>query len=99
MPDDERLVQDDEAADERPLRDQRVPWNAGFEALRGDDDPAVGMAQGDGDRVAAAHQDALDEGLAAVGEAGHRGVYRPDRIGPGPGITTAGPSTPAIGSS
>ena len=28
------------------------------------------MAEGDGDRVAAAHEDALDEGLAAVGVAG-----------------------------
>ena len=66
--DDERLVQDDEAADERPLRPARAV-EARVEALGGVDDVAVRMAQGDGDRVAAAHQDALDQGLAAVGEA------------------------------
>ena len=35
------------------------------------DDLAVGVAQGDADRVAAAHQHAFDQGLAAVGEVGH----------------------------
>ena len=39
-------------------------------SVRGDD-RAVGMAHGDADRVAAAHQDALHEGLAAVSEARH----------------------------
>ena len=70
--DDERLVQDDEAADERHLRPARAV-EAGVEAFRGVHDVAVGMAQGDRDRVATAHQDALDEGLAAVGVAGHAG--------------------------
>ena len=55
---------------ERPLRPAR-PVEAGVEAFGGVDDPAVGMAQGDRDRVATAHQDALDEGLAAVGVGGH----------------------------
>ena len=70
--DDERLVQDDEAADERPLRPARAV-EAGVEALGGEDDVAVRVAQRDRDRVATAHQDALDEGLAAVGVGGHRG--------------------------
>ena len=57
--------------------DQRVPWKPGVEALGREDDPAVRVAQGDRDRVATAHQDALDEGLAAVGVGGHaRQVYR-----------------------
>ena len=51
--------------------DQRLAVEAGVEALGGPDDAAVGVAQGDRDRVAAAHEDALDERLAAVGEAGH----------------------------
>ena len=46
---------------------------AGVEALRGVEDPAVGVAEGDGDRVAAAHQDAFDQRLAAVGVARHGG--------------------------
>ena len=57
---------------ERPLRPAR-PVEAGVEPLRGAHDVAVGMAQGDRDRVAAAHQDALDQGLAAVGVGGHVG--------------------------
>ena len=70
----------------RPRRNgsfaQREPWKPRVEALGGVDDPAVGMAKGDRDRVAAAHQDALDQGLAAVRVARHcREVYRlaPDR--------------------
>ena len=67
---DEGLVQDDQAADERHLRPARAV-EARVEALGREDDLAVRVAQGDGDRVTTAHQDALDEGLAAVGEAGH----------------------------
>ena len=67
--DDEGLVQDDEAADERPLG-VALAVDAAVEALGGGDDPAVGVAQRDGDRVAAAHEDALHEGLAAVGVVG-----------------------------
>ena len=73
--DDERLVQDDETADERrtstsgcrgsPNRAARWPRRCG----RRD-------GGGHRDRVAAAHEDTLDQGLAAVGEAGHGAVYR-----------------------
>ena len=68
--DDERLVQHDEAADERPARDA-VAVEAGVEPLGREDDAAVGVAERDGDGVATAHHDALDERLAAVVEAGH----------------------------
>ena len=44
---------------------------AGVEALGREHDAAVGMAERDGDRVAATHQDAFDQGLAAVVVAGH----------------------------
>ena len=55
----------------------------GVEALGGVDDPAVGVPQGDGDRVAAAHQDALDQSLAAVvSNEALREVYRVDSIAP-----------------
>ena len=57
--------------------DQRRAVEAGVEALGRADDLAVGVAEGDGDRVATAHQDALDERLAAVGVAwACRQVYR-----------------------
>ena len=65
-PDDERLVEDDQAAHQRPLRPAGAV-EARVEALGGVHDLAVRMAQGHGDRVATAHQDALDERLAAVG--------------------------------
>ena len=68
--DDQRLVQDDEPAQERQLRIAGAV-DARIEPLGRVHDPAVRMAQGDGDRVAAAHQHTLDQGLAAVGEAGH----------------------------
>ena len=68
--DDERLVEHDEAAHERPAR-HAVAVEAGVEPLGGEDDAAVGVAERDGDGVAAAHHDALDERLAAVVEAGH----------------------------
>ena len=42
-----------------------------IEALVLVDDPAVGVAEGDRDGVAAAHHDAFDERLAAIVEAGH----------------------------
>ena len=48
----------------------RVRVQAGIEPLGGGDDAAVGMAQGDRDRVATAHEHAFHEGLAAVGERG-----------------------------
>ena len=41
------------------------------EPFRGPHDAAVGMAERDRDRIATAHEDALDEGLAAVGIRGH----------------------------
>ncbi len=53
--------------------DQRRAVEARVEPLGREDDPAVGVAEGDGDRVATAHEDALDEGLAAVGVPGHGG--------------------------
>ena len=57
--------------------DQRGAVEAGIEALGREDDPAVRVAQGDRDRVATAHQDALDERLTAVGVAWASGeVYR-----------------------
>ena len=71
-PHDQRLVEHDEAADEGQLRPARAV-DARVEALRGIDDAAVGMAEGDGDRVTAAHQDAFDERLAAVRVARHWG--------------------------
>ena len=63
--DDERLVEDDQPADERPLRRRRAV-DARFEPLGRRDDAAVRMAERDGDRVAATHEDAFDERLAAV---------------------------------
>ena len=67
--DDERLVQDDESAHERPLGGRRGV-HARVEPLGGGHDAAVGMAQRHRDRVATAHEHALDEGLAAVGVRG-----------------------------
>ena len=80
--DEQGLVQDDEAADERDLRPARAV-EARVEPLGGEDDPAVGVAEGDGDRIAAAHQDALDQGLAAVRVAWHPGSLAGDGDGPG----------------
>ncbi len=71
-PDDQRLVEDDKAAHERQLRDPRAV-EARVEALLGPDDVAVGVAQGDRDRVATAHEHALDERLSAVRVPSHRG--------------------------
>ena len=71
VPDDELLVQDHQAPDERPLRGGMAVDGAGVEALVLEHDPAVGMAKSDREAVAAAHHDALDERLAAVVEAGH----------------------------
>ncbi len=71
-PDDERLVEDDETADERQLG-QAGSVDPGVELLGRPDDPTVGMAKGDRDRVPAAHEDALDQRLAAVGIARHAG--------------------------
>ena len=67
---DEGLVEHDEPAHERPLGGG-LAAEAALELLRGVDDPAVGMTEGDGDGIAAAHHDAFDERLAAIGEAGH----------------------------
>ena len=51
---------------------QRLPWKPASRRSVCPDDLAVGAAEGDRDRVATAHQDALDEGLTTVGEARHR---------------------------
>jgi hypothetical protein len=69
-PDDERFVQDDQAANQRPFRPRR-PVEARIEPLGGKDDPAVRVAHRDRDRIATAHEDALDQGLTAVGVLGH----------------------------
>ena len=53
--------------------DQRVPWKPESRRSVAQTISAVRVAEGDGDRVATAHQDALDEGLAAVGVARHGG--------------------------
>ena len=86
--DDEGLVQDNEAPDERQLR-PAAAVEAGVEALGSPHDLAVRMAEGDGDGVAAAHEDTLDEGLSAVGESGHArkstGVREAAAIADGPG--------------
>src|SRR4029450_9831101 len=70
-PDDQRLVQDDESAEQGQLR-PAAAVEAGVEALGVPDDPAVRVAERDGDRVPAAHEDALDERLTAVRVAWHR---------------------------
>ena len=68
---------------------ERCPWKPESSALGRGDDRAVRVAQGDGDRIATAHQDALDEGLAAVGVSwAWRAVYRTGASRPG--IGTAG---------
>ena len=82
-PDDQGLVQHDEPADERPLRPARAV-EAAVETLRGVHDVTVGVAQGDGDRVTPTHQDALDQGLAAVREGGHGGQSSRVRLRAGP---------------
>ena len=71
-PDDQRLVEDDEAADEGQLG-PRGAMESGTESLCSVDDAAVGVAEGDGNRVATAHEDALDQRLSAVGVPGHGG--------------------------
>ena len=70
VPIDEGLVEHDEPAHERPLG-RGLAAEAALELFRGIDDPAVGMTEGDGDGIAAAHHDAFDQRLAAIGEAGH----------------------------
>ena len=77
----------------RTATSPRVPVDAGVEPLRGVDDPAIGVAEGDGDRVATAHEDALDERLAAVGIAGHGGKStRADDVGPESRRRAVGPA-------
>src|SRR6187402_723850 len=66
----EGLVEHDEPAHERPLG-RGLAAEAALELFGGVDDAAVGVTEGDGDGIAAAHHDALDERLAAIGEAGH----------------------------
>ena len=73
--DDQRLVQDHQPTDQGQRGPARAP-EAGLEPLVGPDDAPVGVAQGDSDRVAPAHEHALDQGLAAVGEPSH-GVSLP----------------------
>ena len=91
---DQRLVQDDEPAHER----QPCPAAAvepGVEPLGRPDDAALGAAKCDRDRIATAHEHALDQGLTAVGVTGHPGSLpaRP-RI---TGNRDGGPGRPAIG--
>jgi hypothetical protein len=74
-PGDEGLVQDDESPDERELRPASPAEPAG-ERLRRVDDASIRVAERDGDRAAAAHEDALDEGLSAVAEARHGTALR-----------------------
>ena len=69
---DERLVQDDEAAHERG-RGEPPAMRPGVQRLRCPDDAPVRVAEGDRDRVASAHEDALDERLSAVVEPCHAG--------------------------
>ena len=61
----------------------RVAVDAGIEAFGGEDDPAVRVTEGDGDRVAAAHQVGLDEGLATVGVWAMGEVYPGTQVRPG----------------
>ena len=68
--DDERLVEHHDAPEERRAREPVAVQDA-VERLLGAEDLAVGPAHGDADGVAAAHQDALHERLAAVSEARH----------------------------
>ena len=70
--DDQRLVQDDESTNERPLG-RAVRVEAGIQSLRGGDDPTVRVAQRHGDRIATAHEHAFHEGLAPVRVTGHAG--------------------------
>ncbi len=92
--DDQRLVQDDQAAENGHFAPARAV-EPRVEALGGVDDPAVRVAQRDGDRIATAHQHAFDEGLAAVRVVGHRReVYR-RCVGRAPGIDNGRPSGPA----
>ena len=69
VPDDQRLVQHDEAADPGQAR-PAAAVEARVEALLGPHDLATRRSERHGDRIAAAHQDALDQGLTAVGEPG-----------------------------
>ena len=66
-PDDERLVQDDQPPNEGPLAHRRG-MDTRVQLLGRSHDPPIRMAQGDRDRVATAHEDALHEGLSSVGE-------------------------------
>ena len=60
----------------RPRRtgsfDAAGPVEAAVEWLVGPDDASVRRAECDRDRVATAHEHALDERLTAIGEPGHR---------------------------
>src|SRR4029079_15358015 len=76
-PDEQRLVHDDEAPEERQLR-PAGSVDAAVEALGRVHDPAVGVAEGNRDRVTAAHQDAFDQRLAPVGVARHSGSLAVD---------------------
>ncbi len=94
--DDERLVQDDEPAHERQSRPARAV-ESGVEPFGGPHDAAVGMAQRHRDRIATAHEHALDESLATVGESGHAGVSLPsrrERAACRPGHRNGGPEGP-----
>ena len=64
---------------------QRLPWKPESRRSVCPHDAALGAAEGDGDRIATAHQDALDEGLSAVGVARHRRSLPARRALPGTG--------------
>src|SRR4029078_12802807 len=92
----EGLVEHDEPAHERPLG-RRVSAETALELFRGIDDPAVGMTEGDGDGIAAAHHDAFDQRLAAIGEAGHwRSLPGAVRAAASPPLARCGPGRPRI---
>ena len=68
--DDERLIEHDDAPEERGAGEAVAVQDA-VERLLGAEDLTVRAPHGDADRVAPTHEHALHEGLAAVGEAGH----------------------------
>ena len=68
--DDERLVEHDDAPEERGAGEAVAVQDA-VERLLASEDLAVRPAHGHADGALAAHVDALHEGLAAVGEARH----------------------------
>src|SRR6185503_11646381 len=76
-PDEQRLVEDDQSAQEPQLR-PACPVDRAVEARGRVHDPAVRVAEGNRNRVAAAHEDAFDQRLAPVGVARHSGSLAVD---------------------